>query len=104
VGGQFEKAYHYFLFRREEYLAKYHLRSNVESTFSAIKRKFGHAVMSKTDTAMTNEVLAKVLCHNLTVLVQEQETLGIVPVFWQDEPDEPEGGVGDAPAILKFPA
>ena len=41
--------------------------------------------MSKTDTAMVNEVLVQVLCHNLTCLIQEQETLGIVPVFWKDE-------------------
>src|SRR5207249_697396 len=46
VGGQFEKAFHYFQFQREAFLAKYHQRSNVESTFSAIKRKFGDSVMS----------------------------------------------------------
>ena len=34
---------------------------------------------------MVNEVLCKILCHNLTCLIQEQETLGIVPVFWKDE-------------------
>jgi hypothetical protein len=28
------------------------------------------------------------LCHNLTCLIQEQETLGIVPVFWKDEDKE----------------
>jgi hypothetical protein len=85
VGGWFEKAFHFFQFHQEEYLTHYHQRSNVESTFSAIKRKFGDAVMSKTDTAMKNEVLCKVLCHNLTCLIQEQETLGIAPVFWKDE-------------------
>ena len=85
VGGMFEKAFHYFQFNQEEYMSRYHKRSNVESTFSAIKRKFGDSVMSKTDTAMANEVLCKILCHNLTCLIQEQETLGIVPVFWKDE-------------------
>ena len=35
-------------------------------------------------TAM-NELLRKVICHNLTCLIQEQESLGIVPVFWNDE-------------------
>jgi hypothetical protein len=43
---------------------------------------------------MVNEVLCKLLCHNLTCLIQEQETLGIVPFFWKDE-EEDEG-----PAIL----
>ena len=85
VGGLFEKAYHYFRFNQEEYLAHYHKRSNIESTFSAVKRKFGASVASKTDTAQANEVLCKILCHNLTCLIQEQETLGIVPIFWKDE-------------------
>jgi hypothetical protein len=31
------------------------------------------------------KVLCKILCHNITCLIQEQETLGIVPVFWKDE-------------------
>jgi hypothetical protein len=41
--------------------------------------------MSKTDTAMINEVLSKFLCHNLCCLIQEQTTLGIEPIFWKDE-------------------
>lgn len=98
VGGLFEKAFHFFQFNQEEYLSHYHKRSNVESTFSAIKRKFGDSVMSKTDTAMVNEVLCKILCHNITCLIQEQETLGIVPVFWRDEPES------DHPAILRMPS
>ncbi len=85
VGGQFERAFHFFQFQREEFLRHYHKRSNVESTFSAIKRKFGDSVRSKSDTGMINESLCKILCHNLTCLIQEQETLGIVPVFWKDE-------------------
>jgi transposase len=91
VGGLFEKMFHYFEFKRDEYLTHYHKRSNVESTFSAIKRKFGDSVMSKTDAAMINEVLCKILCHNLTCLIQEQETLGIVPIFWKDEEQSDEG-------------
>lgn len=89
VGGLFEKAFHFFRFHEAEYMAKYHQRSNVESTFSAIKRKFGDSVMSKTDTAMANEVLAKILCHNLTCLIQEQETLGIAPIFWPEDVEGP---------------
>ena len=87
AGGHFEKAFHFFQFNREEYMTRYHKRSNVESTFSAIKRKFGADVVSKNPTAMVNEVLCKIICHNLTCLIQEQETLGIVPVFWKEEPD-----------------
>jgi len=48
-----------------------------------IKRKFGDSVRSKTDTAMKNEVICKVICHNLVVLIHEIHELGIEPVFWQ---------------------
>src|SRR5256886_3223322 len=41
IGGLFEKMFHYFQFKQDEYMEHYHLRSNVESTFSAVKRKFG---------------------------------------------------------------
>ena len=45
--------FHYFQFRQEEFLRHYHKRSNVESTFSAIKRKFGPDVRSKTESEMS---------------------------------------------------
>ena len=48
----------------------------------AVKRKFGGEVRSKTDTAMKNEVLAKLVAHNLCCLIQEQHELGIDPIFW----------------------
>jgi hypothetical protein len=49
-----------------------------------IKRKFGDFVRSKTDTAMVNEALAKVRCHNLVLLIHEVHEIGIEAVFWQD--------------------
>jgi transposase/predicted nucleic acid-binding Zn finger protein len=79
--GAWGKMFGYFLYRRDEFMAHYHQRSNVETTFSMIKRKFGDSVRSKTDTAMVNEVLCKVLCHNLVVLIHEMYELGIAPVF-----------------------
>ncbi len=82
VGGTFGQMFHYFMFKRDEFLDHYHRRSNVESTFSMVKRKFGDALRSKTDTAMVNETLCKVLCHNLVVLIHEMYELGINPVFW----------------------
>jgi transposase len=83
VGGMYEKMFHYFSFRRDEFLGHYHKRSNVESTVSMMKRKFGDSVRSKTDTAMVNETLCKVLCHNIVVLIHEMYELGIEPVFWE---------------------
>ena len=82
----------------EEFLKHYHRRSNSESVFSAVKRKFGHALRSKTRTAQVNELLCRFLANNLCVLIQEQEELGIVPEFWGDESDGEE-----LRAILKFP-
>lgn len=85
-GGTWEKMYHYFSFRKAEFLAHYHKRSNVESTFSMMKRKFGDSLRSKTDTAMVNETLCKILCHNLVVLIHEMCELGIEPLFWSSAP------------------
>jgi len=82
VGGTYEQMFHYFMFRKQEFLAHYHKRSNVESTFSMMKRKFGDSLRSKTDVAMVNETLCKILCHNLVVLIHEVCELGIDPVFW----------------------
>lgn len=77
--------FHYFQFRRGEFLQHYHKRSNVESTFSMIKRKFGDSLRSKTEVAMVNEVLCKLLAHNLVVLIHETHELGIEPVFWSEK-------------------
>jgi transposase len=93
VGGLFEKMFHFFQFKKEEYLAHYHKRSNGESTFSMVKRKFGDYVRSKSDTAMVNETLCKFLCHNLCCLIQEQHELGIEPIFWQDGADTKNSGL-----------
>jgi hypothetical protein len=71
----------HFLMRQEDFLAHYHKRSNVEATFSAIKRKLGGAVRSKRFTAQVNEVLCKILLHNLSCLVHAMHELGIEPSF-----------------------
>ncbi len=78
------RLYHYFMFNRDDFLAHYHKRSNVETAFAMIKGKFGDAVRSKGETAQVNEVLCKVLAHNLCVLVQAIYELGVAPAFWQD--------------------
>ena len=68
----------------EDFDARYHQRSNVESTFSMVKRKFGGWVRSKTPVAMVNETLAKILCNNICVLIQERYEQGIEPDFSLD--------------------
>jgi transposase len=63
------RMYDYYTQNKQEFYRHYHQRSNVETTFSMIKAKFGSYVRSRTLTAQTNEVLCKVLCHNLCCLV-----------------------------------
>lgn len=85
-GGLWAKMFHYFQMHREEFLSRYHQRSNVESTFSAVKRKFGDSVSSKTDVAMRNEVLAKFVCQNICCTIQEMHESGIDPTCWAESP------------------
>ncbi len=68
--GLWSRMWHYYNFNRDEFLAHYHKRSNAETTMSMIKAKFGGAVKSKTADAQVNEVLCKVLAHNICVLIQ----------------------------------
>ena len=75
------KMYHFFNFHRSDFLARYHQRSNVETAFSMIKKKFGGSVRSKKPEAQVNETLVKILCHNIVVLIHEMYELGIEPVF-----------------------
>ncbi len=74
--------YHLFSLHRDEFLAHYHKRSNVETTFSSVKRKFGPALRSKLPTQQFNEALIKCLCHNLSMLVHAIHELQIDPKFW----------------------
>lgn len=76
-----EKLYAQFILHREEWDARYHLRSNSESVFSACKAKFGDSVRSTSETGQINETLLKFLCHNICVLNQEMNELGITPSF-----------------------
>jgi Transposase DDE domain len=87
----YTRIFHFYSYQREEFLTRYHKRSNVETTFSMIKAKFGDSLRSKTDTAMVNESLCKVLCHNICCLIQSQYELGIEAKFWEvGEATQPE--------------
>lgn len=57
----------------------------METAFSMIKAKFGSSVRAKTPVAQVNEVLCKILCHNICVLVQSIYELNLEPVFWNNE-------------------
>ena len=94
-GGLWTKMYHMFQLQKDEFLRHYHQRSNIESTFSMAKRKFGDSVRSKTDIAMKNEVLAKLICHNICCVIQSAYEFGIEPIFATESEH-------DTKMILKF--
>lgn len=75
------KAFHYFQMNQEEFLQHYHKRSNVESVFGAVKKKFGETLKSKNPAAQKNELLCKLIAYNITVLIHEMHELGIQPDF-----------------------
>jgi len=83
-----------FTYRREEFLEHYHRRSNVETAFHMIKSKFGARVRAKTPIAQANEVLLKVLCHNLSCLTHALYELGVEPTFWTP-------GEAEQPGVLQ---
>ncbi len=79
-----KQMYHYFSYNQERFMANYHKRSNVESTFMMIKAKFGDSLRSRTRVAQINEALLKVLCHNICCLIQSMYELGLKPKFWAE--------------------
>ena len=101
AGGLFEKMVHYYQFQREDFLKHYHKRSNVESTISAVKRKHGDSVRSRTPAAMVNEVLAKLLCHNLCRVILSQCELGIEAAFWQNQEADKGGESRDVLPLVR---
>lgn len=80
-GATWKKLYHYFMLNNDEFLEKYHRRSNAESTVMMIKTKFGDSVRSKNWVAQVNEVLCKVICHNIYCVIMEMFCLGIKADF-----------------------
>jgi transposase len=84
TGQVWKNMYHYYNLNQERFLNHYHKRSNVETTFMMIKAKFGDALRSKTETAMVNEALCKILAHNLCCLITSMHELGLKPKFWKE--------------------
>ena len=77
--------FHYYQFKREEFMQHYHKRSNVEATFSMIKAKFGSRLRCKLPVAQANEALLKILCHNICCVIQSMFELGIEPNFLESQ-------------------
>jgi transposase len=80
---------HFYRYHQDDFNAHYHKRSNVETTFSMIKRKFGEMLRSKTERARVNEALLKVLCHNICCVIHSIHELGIETEFMGKMPTCP---------------
>jgi len=59
----------------EFFYSKYHRRSKVENVFSQVKMKFLDYIRSKNPIAQESEILLKLICHNLSVLIREMKEL-----------------------------
>jgi transposase len=103
AGSVWEKMFHFYSMNREKFEQHYHQRSNAESAFSMMKAKFRDHVRSKTNVAMTNEVLCKVLAHNICCLIMSQLELGIDLTFWGERPAAEENGHANQPATVPEP-
>lgn len=79
----------FFLLRHDEFLKRYHQRSNVETTFGMIKKRFGDGVRTLLPVTQANEVLAKVVLHNICCAVAAFYESGLEPDFWSDLPSTP---------------
>jgi len=55
----------------------YNKRSNVETSFMALKRKFGDTLKAKNPVSQANELLCKVVAYNVVTLVHEYHELGL---------------------------
>ena len=65
-----------------------------------IKAKFGASLSAKSETAQLNEVLTKIICHNVCVVAQATQKLGIEADFGLDSADDedPRSSVGSVGA------
>jgi transposase len=77
-----EKLFHFYNYKRDEFLAAYHARSNAESVFSSMKRVFGDTLRSKTDAARKNELLMRAIAHNIVCLVHSIFELNVTVPGW----------------------
>jgi hypothetical protein len=76
------KMFGLYTYKNDEFRRHYHARSNVETAFSMVKRKFGASLRAKNETAQHNETLCKLLAHNLCVLVASMYELNVAAEFW----------------------
>ena len=59
-----------FIQTPDEFYAEYWKRNNVETTFGAIKAKYGETLKSKILSAQINELYCKLIAYNISVIIK----------------------------------
>ncbi len=93
----YHKMFLFFTYHREKFDEHYRDRANVEVTFGAIKQKIGETIMSRNFNAQVNELLCKLIAHNITMLIQAMYGLGVLPDFLQPK-DSPRSEIAELSA------
>jgi transposase len=65
------KMYKQFINNREQYMNRYHERSNIETANHMIKTRFGDSLKTKNFEGNVVEIKAKIICHNLCCLIAQ---------------------------------
>ena len=74
-----------FLTDYDRWADEYHARSNVESAISKLKRLFGDELASRKVVAQCNELLCRVIAHNLVIVIYQMYERGLVTEFYDPE-------------------
>ena len=84
----YHKMFLFFQLHREEFDQHYGQRAQVETTFGAIKQKLGERLLSRNFTAQVNELIAKLVAYNITVLIRQMFERSLLPDFLKP-PEKP---------------
>jgi hypothetical protein len=83
------RCWHRFQSDRGVFLGRDYQRESVEATFKSIKQRLGETISSKDAVAQVNELLCKVLAHNIQVLIHESFEHAITVPRTTDSPPGP---------------
>lgn len=78
---EWERKFHQYHSRAQEFDEKYYKRERVETVFSQIKKTFGGDLCARVPSAQVNETMLKVLCHNIRMLNRAAHELGCTELF-----------------------
>jgi hypothetical protein len=77
----YHKMFLFFQYHREKFDQHYGQRAQVETCFGAIKQKFGETLESRNFTAQVNELVAKLVAYNISVLIRQMFERDLLPDF-----------------------